>query len=154
MISTSRTRVDADFIETYGLKLIAGRNFADENYKQVILNETAVSMLGYKNAHDAVGNKLMGDSEIIGIVNDFHERSLHEPILASMYTPGQGYVKFLTVKINSNDVTETLTSLQQQWVTIFPDKPFDYFFLDEFLTASISVKSNYKKSLVTYQLSV
>jgi putative ABC transport system permease protein len=132
MISTSRTRVDADFIETYGLKLIAGRNFADENYKQVILNETAVAMLGYKNAHDAVGNKLMGDSEIIGIVNDFHERSLHEPILASMYTPGQGYVKFITVKINSNDVRETVTSLQQQWVTIFPDKPFDYFFLDEF----------------------
>lgn len=132
LISTSRTRVDTDFIETYGLKLVAGRNFSDENPKQVILNETAVTMLGYKNAQEAVGNKLMGSSEIIGVVNDFHERSLQEPILASMYTPGQGYTKFITVKINSTDATEPLESLKQQWLTIFPDKPFDYFFLDEF----------------------
>jgi putative ABC transport system permease protein len=132
LISTSRIRVDTDFIETYGLKLIAGRNFADENPKQIILNETAVAMLGYKNAQEAVGNLLMGSSEIIGVVNDFHERSLQEPILASMYTPGQGYMKFITVKINSTDVTETIESLQKQWSTIFPDKPFDYLFLDEF----------------------
>jgi putative ABC transport system permease protein len=124
--------VDTDFIETYGLKLVAGRNFSDENPKQVILNETAVTMLGYKNAQEAVGNKLMGSSEIIGVVNDFHERSLQEPILASMYTPGQGYTKFITVKINSTDATEPLESLKQQWLTIFPEKPFDYFFLDEF----------------------
>ncbi|MEQ1585302.1 MAG: FtsX-like permease family protein, partial [Cyclobacteriaceae bacterium] len=132
LISTSRTRVDTDFIETYGLKVVAGRNFADENPKQVILNETAVAMLGYKNTQEAIGNLLMGNSEIIGVVSDFHERSLQEPILASMYTPGQGYMKFITVKINSNDVAETLSSLQEQWLTIFPDKPFDYFFLDEF----------------------
>lgn len=132
LISTARTRVDKDFIETFGLKLVAGRNFADENPKQIILNEKAVRMLGYKNAREAIGNLLMGSSEIIGVVNDFHERSLQEPILPSMYTPGQGYVKFITVKINSNDLAETLASLQQQWLTIFPDKPFDYFFLDEF----------------------
>jgi putative ABC transport system permease protein len=132
LISTARTRVDTDFIETYGLKIIAGRNFSDENPKQIILNETAVAMLGYKNAQEAIGNLLMGSSEIIGVVNDFHEHSLQEPILASMYTPGQGYTKFITVKINSTDATETLESLQEQWLTIFPDKPFDYFFLDEF----------------------
>ncbi len=132
LISTSRTRVDADFIETYGLNLVAGRNFADENPEQIILNETAVSMLGYKNAQEAIGNLLMGSSTIIGVVNDFHERSLQEPILASFYTPGQGYLKFITIKINSTNVSETLTSLQQQWLTIFPEKPFDYFFLDEF----------------------
>ncbi len=132
LISTARTRVDTDFIETYGLKIIAGRNFSEENPKQIILNETAVAMLGYKNAQEAIGNLLMGSSEIIGVVNDFHERSLQEPILASMYTPGQGYMKFITVKINSNDAGGAVESLHQQWSIIFPDKPFDYFFLDEF----------------------
>ena len=110
-------------------------------------------MLGYKNAQEAIGNLLMGSSEIIGVVNDFHERSLQEPILPSMYTPGQGYVKFITVKINSNDLTETLASLQQQWLTIFPDKPFDYFFLDEFFNRQYQPNSNCKKSLVIYRLS-
>jgi putative ABC transport system permease protein len=55
LISTSRTRVDADFIETYGLKLVAGRNFADEQPKQVILNRTAVKMLGFRDADEAIG---------------------------------------------------------------------------------------------------
>lgn len=145
LISTSRTRVDKDFIETYGLKLLAGRNFTDDNPKQIILNETAVAMLGYKNPQEAIGNMLMGSSEIIGVVNDFHERSLQEPILPSMYTPGQGYVKFITVKINSNDLAETLASLQQQWLTIFPDKPFDYFFLDEFFNRQYQREQQLKK---------
>ncbi|MBK8289780.1 MAG: ABC transporter permease [Flammeovirgaceae bacterium] len=145
LISTSRTRVDADFIETYGLKLVAGRNFADENPKQVILNETAVSMLGYKNAQEAVGNKLMGSSEIIGVIEDFHERSMQEPILASMYTPGQGYTKFITVKINSNDASQTIELLQQQWATVFPDKPFDYFFLDEYFNRQYQKEEQLQK---------
>ncbi|MDZ7648662.1 MAG: hypothetical protein U5K54_16590 [Cytophagales bacterium] len=102
LISTSRTRVDKDFIDTYGLKLVAGRNFTDEQPKQIILNQTAVTMLGYKNADEAIGNLLMGSSEIIGVIEDFHERSLQEPVLASMYTPGQGYMKFITVKIKFN----------------------------------------------------
>jgi putative ABC transport system permease protein len=74
----------------------------------------------------------MGSSEIVGVVEDFHERSVQEPILASMYTPGQGYTKFITVKINSNDASQTIEQLQQQWATVFPEKPFDYFFLDEY----------------------
>jgi putative ABC transport system permease protein len=124
LISTSRTRVDKDFIDTYGLKLLAGRNFTDEQPKQIILNQTAVTMLGYKNADEAIGNLLMGSSEIIGVIEDFHERSVQEPVLASMYTPGQGYMKFITVKINSNDASQTIEQLQQQWATVFPDKAF------------------------------
>lgn len=146
LISTARTRVDKDFIETYGLKLIAGRNFSDDNPKQIILNQTAVTMLGYKNAQEAVGNLLMGSSEIIGVVDDFHERSLHEPVLASMYTPGQGYMKFITVKINSNDAGEAVESLHQQWLTIFPDKPFDYFFLDEFFNRQYQREQQLQKA--------
>jgi putative ABC transport system permease protein len=146
LISTARTRVDKDFIETYGLKLVAGRNFSDDNPKQIILNQTAVTMLGYKNAQEAIGNLLMGSSEIIGVVDDFHERSLHEPVLASIFTPGQGYVKFITVKINSNDVGETVESLRQQWSTIFPDKPFDYFFLDEFFNRQYQREQQLQKA--------
>jgi putative ABC transport system permease protein len=145
LISTSRTRVDADFIETYGLKLVAGRNFADEQPKQVILNRTAVKMLGFRDADEAIGNLLMGSTEIVGVVEDFHERSVQEPILASMYTPGQGYTKFITVKINSNDASQTIKQLQQQWTTVFPEKPFDYFFLDEYFNRQYQKEQQLQK---------
>ena len=145
LISTSRTRVDKDFIDTYGLKLLAGRNFTDEQPKQIILNQTAVKMLGYKDADAAIGNLLMGESKIIGVVEDFHERSLHEPVVASMYTPGQGYMKFITVKINSTNVSRTIEQLQKQWATVFPDKPFDYFFLDEYFNRQYQKEQHLQK---------
>jgi putative ABC transport system permease protein len=137
--------VDKDFIDTYGLKLMAGRNFADEQPKQIILNQTAVKMLGYKNEEEAIGNLLMGSSEIIGVVEDFHERSLQEPVLASMYTPGQGYMKFITIKINSTNVSQTIEQLHQQWITVFPDKPFDYFFLDEYFNRQYQKEQQLQK---------
>lgn len=132
LISASRTRVDKDFIQTYGLTLTAGKNFDSEDPNQVILNQSTVRMLGYKNDEEAIGNLLLGDSRIVGVVKDFHERSLHEPILPYFYTPGQGYMKFITVNIVSQDVRETLASIESQWKEIFPETPFEYFFLDEF----------------------
>ena len=132
LISALRTRVDRDFIKTYGLALIDGVNFSDENPSHVILNESAVKMLGYKNNGEAIGSKIMRDHIIIGVVKDFHERSLQEPIKPSMFTPGHGYMKFITVNINSGEMKQTLQFLRQQWRIIFPDKPFDYFLLDEF----------------------
>jgi putative ABC transport system permease protein len=115
------------------LSLVAGRNFLNEYPNQIILNQSTAKMLGYKTEKEAVGNKLMGGNfEIVGVVKDFHERSIHEPITPAMYTPGQGYMKFITVNVNAANFNETLPFLKQQWKYVFPDKPFDYFLLDEF----------------------
>ncbi len=132
LISTSRTRVDKDFIQTYGLSLVAGRNFSNENPNQVILNQSTAKMLGYKTEQEAIGNKLMSNFEIVGVVKDFHERSIHELITSAMYTPGQGYMKFITVNVNTTNFNGALPFLKQQWKSVFPDKPFEYFLLDEF----------------------
>jgi len=132
LISTSRTRVDKDFLDTYGLSLIAGRNFSSENPDQIILNQSTTKMLGYKTEQEAIGNKLMGNYEIVGVVKDFHERSIHEPITPAIYAPGQGYMKFVTVNVDAANFNKTLPVLEQQWKSVFADKPFDYFLLDEF----------------------
>lgn len=132
LISTLRTRVDKDFIDTYELSLVAGRNFSSETPDQIILNQSTAKMLGYKTEQEAIGNKLMGNYEIVGVVKDFHERSIHEPIAPAIYAPGQGYMKFITVNIDGSNLNETLPFLKQQWKSVFADKPFDYFLLDEF----------------------
>jgi putative ABC transport system permease protein len=138
LISTFRTRVDKDFVDTYGLSLLAGRNFSSETPDQVILNQSTAKMLGYKSEQEAIGNKLMGNYEIVGVVKDFHERSIHEPITPAIYTTGQGYMKFITVNINASNFNETLSLLNHQWKSVFPDKPFDYFLLDEFFNRQYS----------------
>ncbi|MEZ4947558.1 MAG: FtsX-like permease family protein [Cyclobacteriaceae bacterium] len=132
LITTSRTRVDIDFIDTYGLKLIAGKNFSNENPGQVILNQAAIKVFGYKKPEDALGVKVMGDHEIIGIVNDYHEQSLHYPIIPAMLTPGQGYLKYVTININPGNFSAAINEIQMEWRSLFPDLPFEYFFLDDF----------------------
>jgi putative ABC transport system permease protein len=131
-VLTSRTRVDLDFIKTYGLELLAGRNFSDETKHHAILNESAVRVLGYTNPADALGTMIMRDFEIIGVVRDFHERGLQEAIMPSFYTTGQGYTKFITVHLNTSDLSTEIAFLERQWKSVFPDRPFDYFFLDDF----------------------
>lgn len=74
----------------------------------------------------------MGDYEIVGVVNDYHERSLQQPIQPAMFTPGQGYMKYITVNIKPGDFGQAIESLKSEWKLIYPDRPFDYFFLDDF----------------------
>lgn len=131
LISTSRTRVDKDFLSTYGLTLSAGRNFETDNPKQIILNQSAAKQLGFTSDAEAVGTLLMKDYEVVGVVKDFHQRSLHEPILPYMFTPGQGYMKFITVDVAGTDPATTVDYIKNEWQKLF-DKPFDYFFLDDF----------------------
>jgi putative ABC transport system permease protein len=54
-------------------------------------------------------------------------------------------MKFITVKINSKDASQTIEQLQQQWATVFPDKPFDYFFLDEYFNRQYQKEEQLQK---------
>lgn len=125
-----RTRVDEDFFRTFKIDLAAGK-YTSPSENVVIINESAAQLLGFKNPEDALGSILFGTKEIIGVAKDYNEMSLHSKISPSMFTFGQGYMKFLTVSIKSN-VPGTLKSLERMWKGIFPDKPFDYFFLDNY----------------------
>ena len=140
-IMTSRTRVDEDYIKTYGLELVAGRNFTDVQKHHVIINESAVKMLGYESNEDALGALIMRDYEIIGVIRNFHERSLQETITPAVYTMGAGYMKFVTIHLNSADMQEKLAFIESQWKSVFPDRPFEYFFLDDFFN------QQYKKEI-------
>lgn len=131
MITGARTRVDENFIDTYGLQLLEGTNFTDGN-GQVIVNEAMASALGFKTNKEALGKTLMRNLTIIGVVNDFHERSLRETVMPAIYTMGQGYMKFITVRIDGSNTKETLDVLRQQWEVSFPSTPFEFVFLDEY----------------------
>lgn len=129
MIQMFRTRIDSNFFDTYKIDIVAGK--LTNTVKTVIINEAATKQLGYKEPEDAIGNMLFRDYEIVGVVKDYNERSLHTTVAPAMYTYGEGYMKFITIDIKSN-LPATIDFMEQKWSSIFPGRPFEYFFLDDF----------------------
>ncbi len=131
--------VDYRYLATMGMQLVAGRAFSPQygtDSSAIVLNETAAKALGWGDK--AIGHTITHPDNdgtaktytVIGIVRDFHFRSLHEAISPLLMTLGQGGGN-LIVKTKPGDITGLLANLKQQWATLLPDEPFVYSFLDE-----------------------
>jgi putative ABC transport system permease protein len=133
--------VDADFISTYQIKLLAGRNFyrenRDDSLRGMILNKMAAQNLGYSasNLQQLIGKRLRGEgdssaSTVIGVVDDFHFHSLREAIQPLALQTGKGYLQYLSIKVNAGNLPATMKALTDKWEKAVPNRPFEYFFLD------------------------
>ena len=131
--------VDNDFIPTYQMQVLHGRNFSKEfsDSASVILNETAARQIGWK---DAVGKYLEypGNRQrfrVIAVVKDFNVSSLHEVIepfalfhnMSKTYNLGHSYI---TVRFRATNMKDYLRDLGNKWKQFVPGTPFDYSFLD------------------------
>jgi putative ABC transport system permease protein len=131
---------DPNYISTLGIQLLEGRNFdpaiaADSDV--VIVNEALVKDMKwtdplneyYNWREDSVG---MG-SRVIGVVKDYHFLSLEqnfEPMFLSMNKSSVGYLTTMLVKVGG-DVSVGLERVKSIWKELYPDKPFDYTFMDQ-----------------------
>ena len=136
VIRANLTRIDEDFINTFDLRLLAGRNYlsSTNNESSIILNEETIRQLGFNTPEEALGKKVVmfRDREIIGVVESFHEAGLHEVLSPSLYITGEGYTKFLTISMTEGNIPQQIETISKIWRSQFPDKPFQYFFLDDF----------------------
>ncbi|WP_420388367.1 ABC transporter permease [Roseivirga sp.] len=133
-----RVSVDEFFFDEFEIDLLAGRTF-DSNIKTdtaaVLLNINAVQHMGFDSPEDALGEKINPDSEkphqIIGIVQSYHQASLKEELdpMIFFYEPDGG--SYYSLKLAGANLSQTLTSVENTWDEIYPDNPFDFFFLDE-----------------------
>lgn len=136
-----RLPVDADFINLYGIKLIAGRNFSSTDYNpdynklhNILMSASAVKLLGFTSIADAIGKTIMVYDkkwDIIGVVRDFHQKSLHYPIEPTMLQPFYGTYNPISVKVNTRDLPSTMAAIKNKYAAFFPGNLFDYYFLDE-----------------------
>jgi putative ABC transport system permease protein len=130
---------DYDFLKTMGMEIIAGRNFSEEfatDPTAYILNETAVNLLGLT---DPVGSRITDNDRfytVIGVVKDFHFKSLHHEISPVVYIgiPGDR-AGFLSVRIQPENISGTISFLEQKWDEFTGGQPFNYSFLDDDLAA-------------------
>ncbi|HEY4288182.1 MAG TPA: ABC transporter permease [Puia sp.] len=133
--------VDFDFIDVYGIRLIAGRKFEprdyDPDYKKlhnILLSKSATQLLGFASVEDAVGKKItMYDKkwDVIGVINDYHQKSLRYAIEPMVLQPFYGTNNSISLKVNTSNVVATMAAVKSKYESFFPGNPFDYYFLDE-----------------------
>lgn len=135
-VKTPRHQVDYNYIKTMGIELAYGRDFSREfgsDSLATVINETAARALGWAN--NAVGQRVTGRADnngntityqIIGVVKDFHFKSLHDAITPMMMVLGGG--GNMIVKTKTEDVAGLIAYAKDKWTA---ENPFSYTFMDE-----------------------
>jgi len=133
--------VGPGFIDLYQMKLLAGREFTATDYfddwnkaHSIILNETVIKLLGFKSANDAVGNQINTEGrnlDIIGVVADFHQKSLHYPIEPTEFFPTFSMLDNFSIRVDPHDLSSKIAAIKKKYDSFFPGNLFDYYFLDE-----------------------
>lgn len=155
--------IDFDYLETYGLELVAGRDF-DRNRPTdsvaLILNQAAVAQFGFASDEAAIDERIILEvtpdkrNHIIGVVKNYHQQSLQKgftPIILFM-DPDYSWipVTYFSVKINSNNLQETIAQMEARWDRFFPESSFDYFFLDEYFNRQYLADQQYGSIFYTF----
>ena len=130
--------VDHAFLDTYGMEVVQGRSFSRDfatDSAAYLINEAAAAALGW--GADALNkrfsNRVVGreSGPIIGIVRDFHFRSLHDPIAPLLFMIEPSWASQFSVKLSTDDLEGTLAFLEEQWSVFEPEHPFTYTFFDQ-----------------------
>jgi putative ABC transport system permease protein len=130
--------VDYDFISTYGMELAAGRSFSKEygtdRAEAFIVNESAVKEFNWETPEKALGKKIIREGKegkVVGVINDFQFRSLTEPMSAMVLEMAPNGFNTLSVRFDNEHVQPTIDKLEAEWNKMFPEKTFQFTFLDE-----------------------
>jgi putative ABC transport system permease protein len=128
-------RCDHDFIEVYGLKLVAGRPFNKEiksdTYKAFIINESGVKAFGWNTPEEALGQELWDDRyPVVGVVEDYHWWGLQRPIEPMIMRVVPDLFRSITLTVNTTNMKSTLAFLEKKYAELFPGDLFEYFFVD------------------------
>ncbi|MFV1883320.1 MAG: ABC transporter permease [Balneola sp.] len=134
--------VDHDFVKTFGMQIINGRDFSTEfstdQQGGFLLNEEAVRQLGWTD--DPLSKSItipidvleMENKPVIGVLKDFHFRSMREQVAPIMlFIPPSGWFSRISVKVNTDQTEEILAGLEEVWAKFDPVNPLTASFFDE-----------------------
>ena len=129
--------IDPDFIETYGMEITEGRDFSEEfasDSAAFLINEEAAKQLNWKDpltktiSMPAVSRAA---EPVVGVVKDFHFRSMHEKIGPLLFIiPPPDWYSLYSIKIDSRQTEDVLKFIEQKWSTLDPVHPFTFNFFD------------------------
>jgi ABC-type antimicrobial peptide transport system permease subunit len=131
---------DTSFLKLYQVKLLAGRNvMQSDTIKEFLINETYARIMGFQQPADAVGQLLNFNGKIkpvVGVIGDFHERSLHAPVEPLVFASFNSRSNFFHVALKPQDSGGTvwqaaISKMEKAFKEVYPRADFSYSFFDE-----------------------
>jgi putative ABC transport system permease protein len=143
--------VDPDFVETYGITVLAGKVFNPaivSDMKSVLINEAALTAFGLGTPQNALTERIIlgGDTTaILGVLKNYHWNSLktdHSPWLFKADTISQ---RAYSIHLSGSNKQEIIRQIEKQYTEAFPGNPFDYYFLDDFFNGQYKADQQFGK---------
>ncbi|MFD2573012.1 ABC transporter permease [Spirosoma soli] len=128
---------DAEYVNTYGLRIIAGRNIMpSDTIREYLINETLLHKLGFQHPEQVLGKRLQHwlspvHLPIVGVVKDFHQKSLRDEIAPCIIASRADWYRQAGIRISGNNLARSLERIRQAWQQLYPDEVFEYEFMDE-----------------------
>jgi len=143
---------DNDYVPTYKLQLIAGRNLQPSGpTKEFLVNESFVKSLGLKKPEDILNKEvsIMGGlikCPVVGVLKDFNDRSLRQNLAPLLIATNATMYRQASIKLSTTNMATTMQSIKKIWLQTFPDFVYEYRFLDD------KIESFYKQESQLSQL--
>jgi putative ABC transport system permease protein len=151
--------VDHDFIKAFGIEIVAGRSFSKEfpsdEQEAFMVNEMAIHEFKWESPEKALGKTITREGKkgtVIGVVKDFHFSDLTTPISAIVLSIDRNQFGNLSVRFENASVQQTLERLEAEWNTLFPEKAFEFTFLDGQLNQQYSSFQNFGSIIEAFTL--
>ncbi len=132
---------DYSFFDTYNVPLVAGRKFAITDHHtewdaitNVVINVNGIKLLGIRSPEEAIGKSVSFWDKtwnIVGVVSDFHQQALKNPMEPMVFFPSYGTYYPTSIRIKTADTQKTVAEIENVYKKFFPDNAFEYSFLDE-----------------------
>jgi len=153
--------MDYHFLNVFEMELLAGRAFSGEfpsdQDTSCIITESAVRVLGYDNPEAAIGKTLTipnfrWNPIIVGVVNDYHQVSLKKAIEPILFHCSPYSGEYYSMRVSTNNISQTIEHARQSWETAFPGNPFDFFFLDDYFNNQYQNEKKFSRLALVFAL--
>jgi putative ABC transport system permease protein len=147
---------DDQFLPTFGIELVAGRNvFPSDSVREFLVNETFVSRLNLRSPNEVIGKMLSingGGTKgpIVGVVKDFHDRSLHSDINPVSICTFKNQYQSYAAKINMRNAKPVLAAMEATWSRMYPNQIYEFQFLDDRIAEFYETEATMLKLIRTF----
>jgi putative ABC transport system permease protein len=158
--------VDYDYFNTLGIEFVQGRNFSEDmqtDREAFIINEALATQLGWddaigkevywtdvENPEAGLDDNLMVDKifKIVGVIKNYHFESLRDLIRPVLIRLGDSNLSELIVKIRPENMSKTISAIENEWSSLSPNRPFNYRFLDDQLAQQYLREERQSKTII------
>jgi putative ABC transport system permease protein len=155
--SVQVTLGDTNYIKLYNLKLLAGGNLPySDTINTVLINETYLHILGFQNPQDVLGKMINWNqiqTSVAGVLADFHQKSLHEPIGPLVIANSSSSLKTFNVLLRNDSpegksLQSAIRKIKQSWQEVYPAHELEINFIDESVAKYYEAEKHISKLLI------